>query len=164
MNVEYIPPKPHYDITFQALEFYVAQIPAGQVLTEKKLMTFLRKLYGDDLLNVDEDSIPRSVLRDPNIPFWRYLSTTGLVEGDRFLVSEETYAKKLAEEGHRIHKNQYDRFKVEDYKETMADPTLFRVLHADKALVHVNDRGIRLPNRYPCIASLLSNDVPKIND
>ena len=33
MNVEYIPPKPHYKITFQALEFCVSQIPSGQVET-----------------------------------------------------------------------------------------------------------------------------------
>ena len=33
MNVEYISPKPHYKITFQALEFCVSQIPSGQVET-----------------------------------------------------------------------------------------------------------------------------------
>ena len=33
MNVEYIPPKPHYMITFQSLEFCVSQIPSSQVET-----------------------------------------------------------------------------------------------------------------------------------
>lgn len=37
MNVEYIPPKPHYKITFQALEFCVSQIPSGQVETNDEL-------------------------------------------------------------------------------------------------------------------------------
>ena len=139
MNVEYIPPKPHYNITFQALEFYVSQIPSGQVLTEKKLMSYLRSLYNDDNLDVDEASIPYAVFRNKDIPFWRYLSSTGLVQEDRFLTSDEAYARKLASEGHSILQNQHGRFKVEDYRETMANPSSFRVLAADQALVRVND-------------------------
>ena len=102
MTIEYIPPKPHCDITFQALEFYVSQIPAGQVLTEKKLMAYLRNLYGDDCLDVDEASVPYAVYRNKDVPFWRYLSPTGLVQEDHFLTSDEDYARKLAAEGHSI--------------------------------------------------------------
>ena len=146
MTIEYIPPKPHYDITFQALEFYVSQIPAGQVLTEKKLMAYLRNLYGDDCLDVDEASVPYAVYRNKDVPFWRYLSPTGLVQEDHFLTSDEDYARKLAAEGHSILQNQHGRYKVEDYKETMANPAKFRVMPADQALVRVGDI-LRAPRR-----------------
>lgn len=113
-------------------------------------MSYLRNLYNDDRLDVDEESMPYAVFRNIDVPFWRYLSPTGLVQNDRFLTSDEAYARKLASEGHSILQNQHGRFKVEDYKETMANPLSFRVLPADQALVRVNDSGdIQRASRKP---------------
>lgn len=45
---EYIPAKPHSKLNWNALVFYVCQVPAGKCITDKNLLRFLRQVYHDE--------------------------------------------------------------------------------------------------------------------
>ena len=74
---EYIPAKPHSKLNWDALVFYVCQVPTGKCITDKNLLRFLRQVYLADDLDYDYENRPLEAAIDRKIPLWRCLSARG---------------------------------------------------------------------------------------
>ncbi len=131
-TVEFIPAKSHNKLNWDALVFYVCQVPAGKCITDKNLLRFLRQAYHDEQLDFDYENRPFDVAIDCNIPLWRCLSATGMVQQPRF--SGVNYKQKLLEEDHELVTKGNGNPVVSDYKKTEFDYSQLKIMPAEEAL------------------------------
>lgn len=131
-TVEFIPAKSHNKLNWDALVFYVCQVPAGKCITDKNLLRFLRQAYHDEQLDFDYENRPFDVAIDCNIPLWRCLSATGMVHQPRF--SGVNYKQKLLEEGHELVTKGNGNPVVSDYKKTELVYSELKIMPAEEAL------------------------------
>lgn len=101
-------------------------------ITDKNLLHFLRQAYHDEQLDFDYENRPFDVAIDCNIPLWRCLSATGMVQQPRF--SGVNYKQKLLEEDHELVTKGNGNPVVSDYKKTEFDYSQLKIMPAEEAL------------------------------
>ena len=131
-TVEYIPAKSQNKLNWDALVFYVCQVPAGKCITDKNLLRFLRQIYHDDDLDFDYENRPLESAVDRKIPLWRCLSARGVVHQPKY--SFVDYKKNLLDEGHELYTRGNGNPVVTDYKETEFDYSQLTIMPASEAL------------------------------
>ena len=131
-TVEYIPAKSQNKLNWDALVFYVCQVPAGKCITDKNLLRFLRQIYHDDDLDFDYENRPLESAVDRKIPLWRCLSARGVVHQPKY--SFVDYKKNLLDEGHELYTQGNGNPVVTDYKETEFDYSQLKIMSASEAL------------------------------
>lgn len=122
MTVEYIPAKPSKEIPMEEYIDLLRQVPAGQITRMEDIEKHLQKKYGVERVHVEY----RALLSNPKwegIPYWREVSSRGMLQEDRFRCSREQQKEKLESEGLRIVPcGAYNRsLKVENYKDYLFD-------------------------------------------
>lgn len=132
-GIIYIPVPPHNELKYEAFHYIISQIPFGKVLTDKVLFTYLMKAYKDEHLTLNYDNRSIQIFDNDRTPYWRYLSTRGLV--DSVYGGFDTYARYLEAEGHQISQTRSGKYRVLDYRETMFNPERLILLPAEGALI-----------------------------
>ncbi len=118
-RVEYIPAKP--SLTLPEHEYIAALclVPAGRITRAVDIEEYLAKLHGVERVTIDH--APYADTGD--IPFWREVSTRGMLQDVSFRCDKERQQKLLEQEGLTIVPcGAYNKsLKVENYREYLFD-------------------------------------------
>ena len=118
-SVEIIPAKPSCPVPMDEYLELLCQVPAGKVTRAVDIEAYLAKLHGVDRVTVEQSVIGHR----PEIPFWRELSTRGMLRDDPFHCPKAHQQKKLEEEGFTIIPcGAYNKsLKVDNYRNLLFD-------------------------------------------
>ena len=97
-SVEIIPAKPSLLISMDEYLSALCLVPAGKVTRAVDIEAHLAKLHGVDRVTVEQSVIGYR----PDVPFWRELSTRGMLQDDLFHCPKSKQQKMLEEEGMTI--------------------------------------------------------------
>ena len=118
-SVEIIPAKPSLLVSMDEYLNLLCMVPAGKVTRAVDIEAHLAKLHGVDRVTVDQSLIGYR----PDVPFWRELSTRGMLQDDPFHCPKAQQQKKLEEEGLTIVPcGAYNKsLKVDNYRDHLFD-------------------------------------------
>lgn len=110
-----IPATPSMLIPTEEWLSLLCSVPAGKITRMVDIEAYFCKKYGVSRVTLDQSPIGYH----PDIPFWRIVSTRGMLQDLAFHYSKEEQQRKLEQEGLQIVPcGAYNRsLKVEDYKE-----------------------------------------------
>lgn len=119
---EYIPAKPSKAIPMNEYIDLLCQVPYGQITRMEDIEQNFQKKYGVDRVHIDHVVL----LSNPEwegIPYWRQVSTRGMLQDDRFKCTREQQKEKLEAEGLTVIPcGAYNKsLKVENYKDYLFD-------------------------------------------
>ena len=97
-SVETIPAKPSLHSSMDEYINILCQVPAGKVTRYIDIEAYLKKVHGTNRITIDWDTIGYR----PDLPFWRVLSTRGMLQDSDFLCSKERQQQMLESEGFSI--------------------------------------------------------------
>ncbi len=117
--VEVIPAKPSLHISMDEYLELLCSVPAGKVTRAVDIEAHLAKLHGVNRVTVEQSVIGYR----PDIPFWRVLSTRGMLQDDPFHCPKAQQQKMLGEEGLTIVPcGAYNKsLKVDNYRNFLFD-------------------------------------------
>ena len=118
-SVEIIPAKPSLLVSMDEYLNLLCMVPAGKVTRAVDIEAYLAKLHGVERVTVEQSVIGYR----PDIPFWRELSTRGMLQDDPFHCPKAQQQKKLEEEGLTIVPcGAYNKsLKVDNYRDHLFD-------------------------------------------
>lgn len=118
-SVEIIPAKPSLLVSMDEYLSALCLVPAGKVTRAVDIEAHLAKQHGVDRVTVEQSVIGYR----PDIPFWRELSTRGMLQDDPFHCPRSQQKKTLEEEGLTIVPcGAYNKsLKVENYRNFLFD-------------------------------------------
>lgn len=114
-SVEIIPAKPSLLVSMDEYLSALCLVPAGKVTRAVDIEAHLAKLHGVDHVTVEQSVIGHR----PDVPFWRELSTRGMLQDNPFHCPKEYQKEMLEKEGLTvIPGGAYNKsLKVENYRD-----------------------------------------------
>jgi len=118
-SVEVIPAKPSLLVSMDEYLALLCLVPAGKVTRAVDIEAHLAKLHGVNRVTVEQSVIGHR----PDVPFWRELSTRGMLQDNPFHCPKEYQQKMLEEEGLTIVPcGAYNKsLKVDNYRDFLFD-------------------------------------------
>ncbi len=118
-DVIHIPAKPSLMLSEKEYVEALCLVPAGWITRADDIERYLAKKYGVERVSIDHGPIAFS----EDIPFWREVSTRGMLQDVRFRCDKQTQQRKLEQEGLTIVPcGAYNKsLKVENYKDHLFD-------------------------------------------
>ncbi len=118
-GVVHIPAKPSLMISEKEYLDVLRKVPAGWVTRAKDIEAYLAKQHGVERVTINHS--PTSDIE--NVPFWRELSSNGMLQDIRFRCDKQTQQRLLEEEGLTIVPcGAYNKsLKVKDYRVHLFD-------------------------------------------
>jgi len=126
-SVEIIPARPSLLVPMDEYLALLCLVPAGKVTRAVDIEAYLAKLHGVDRVTVEQSVIGHR----SDVPFWRELSTRGMLQDDPFHCPKAHQQKMLEREGLTIVPcGAYNKsLKVDNYRNFLFD---FDTLHIQK--------------------------------
>ena len=114
-SVELLPAKPSLSVSIDEYLKLLCLVPAGKVTRAVDIEAHLAKLHGVDRVTVEQSVIGNR----PDVPFWRELSTRGMLQDNPFHCPKEYQKEMLEKEGLTvIPGGSYNKsLKVENYRD-----------------------------------------------
>ncbi len=105
-------------------------VPHGMLTRYEDIMDYLAKKHNAERIEIGRNR-PLMDAYEKRYPYWRVVTTRGLLHEDRFLHSKEQQAELLIAEGHTIVPSgpQGKMLKVENYREYLFDFDAFLAKH-----------------------------------
>lgn len=97
-TVEVIPAKPSLIVPMDEYLKLLCMVPSGRVTRAVDIEAHLAKINGVDRVTIEQSVIGHR----PDVPFWRELSTRGMLKDDPFHCTKEQQQKMLEKEGLQI--------------------------------------------------------------
>ncbi len=118
-SVVEIPAKPMLPVSRKEYYDTLSLVPAGQITRSVDIESYLARKHGVAHVVVGYDSIDST----EDIPFWRLVSTRGMLQDVRFYCDKKTQQMKLEQEGLTIVScGAYNKsLKVENYRDYLFD-------------------------------------------
>ncbi len=90
-----IPAKPSLMLDEEEYIEMLCKVPAGQITRSDDIENYLAKVHGVERVTIHH----RPIANIDGIPFWREVSTRGMLQDSAFRCTRETQKKKLEAEG-----------------------------------------------------------------
>lgn len=121
-NIERRHPTHAKHISMEEYVSMLCRVPAGKVTRYADIVAYFKKIYGAERVEI-EFNLLYSNTKWEGIPYWREVSTRGMVQGKRFLCTRKEQQDFLEQEGLTIIPcGAYNKsLKVKDYQEHLFD-------------------------------------------
>ena len=121
-DVVHIIPPPATPVMYSEYMSLLALVPEGKITRQVDIEEYLRKKYKADRITFIEDEYSSSP-KWKHVPWWREVSTKGMIQDVAFVCPSSVQIAKLQAEGHNIVPcGAYGRsLKVENYKDVLFD-------------------------------------------
>jgi len=126
-----------YVIPSVAYYTLVSAIPEGMVCTDDDIMACLRKVYGNESLEIKTDRNSVELYANDSFPYWRVVSQKGYLFNS-FYCSKEKQKEKLESEGVKINKvGENESYRINEFEYNRLDINTFKItiLKTDKEIL-----------------------------